>query len=202
MKVKSDNKKSINWSKYKPTMNFSNLDSFLKTWLGAWTILIICWVGAYYVWDYDGLLSVILWVISGIFLTSRKDDIGEKIGFSIFLTLLVMWIATADMITVKDKVTTTIVKYEKIEYIDSTEKIIIHAKEPINKVIVVDSMSSEQYYTVKGKQDLNVSILYEPASDWYDYKNGEIGEHQYNYVIKDGVVDWKSRRFEKDEKWF
>ena len=202
MKVKSDNKKQINWKKYTPTIDLSSIDYFLKTWLGALTFFTICIIVGYYVWDYSGMLSFMFWVVGIFFITYRKDYLAEKIGFSIFIILLIIWAGTVNMFSINSKSKSTIVKYDNIEYIDSKEKIVIHAQEPINKVIVIDSISAEQYYTIKGKQDLNVSIFYKPQADYYDYKKDIVSEHLYHYVIKDGDLDWKSREIEKKEKWF
>ena len=202
MKIKSDNKNKINWCKYKPTMDFRSLDDFLKTWIGVLSFFVICCILAIFVWEYNALHTFLIVMFGSTIVFMRKDFLGEKLAMSTFVILITMWLATANMIALEDKKVSTIVKYDKIEYTDSTEKVIIHATEPIKKVIVLDTLSTEQYYTIKGKQDLNVSILYSPSSDFYDYKKGVVSEYRYNYLIKDDGIDWKSRLIEKDEKWF
>lgn len=206
MKIKSDekkNKKPINWNgvKWKPSSGWS-VDGFLQTTWGALLFAIICYVVGFFVWDTNALLSFIIMGIGVTFFLNRKDSFGEKIGFSVVVVLVFMIFATVDLMNNEKLNTETIVKYDKVEFIDSTEKLIIYAVEPVKQTIVINKMSTEQYFTVKNSTDLNISIVYTPKSDYYDYKAGKISEHNYKYKIAyDGKV-WESYSFEKDEKWF
>lgn len=201
MKIKSDNRKQIDWSRYKP--DFSSFDNFINTWLGASTMFVLCWVASYFVWDYSIVVSFIFFGFANAFLFAKKDNIPEKIVLAIIIGLVFSWMASANILTHNNQIKETNVKYDKIEYIDSTEKMIVHITEPIKKVLVISDLKSEAYFTVKGRQDINVSILYQPNSDLYDYVDDEITDHDYYFKFKDGDLEWKSSvPVTKNEKWF
>ena len=202
MRIKSDNKKSINWNKYKPTMDFSSIGGFLQTTWGALIFAFVCYGIGFYVWETSGLIALIIMGVGVSFFLNRKDSIGDRIGMSIVIATVFVILATTNIFENKKLNTETIVKYDKIDYIDSTEKMIIYAVEPIKQTIVINKLTTETYFTVKNSKDINVSIVYTPMSDYYDYKSGKISEHDYNYKINyDGKV-WEGYSFEKDEKWF
>lgn len=104
----------------------------------------------------------------------------------------------------KDKVTS--VKYSNIEYIDSTEKIIVSGVYPINGILVLDNLSSKQYYTLRNKQDVNISIISKEYYDFFDFIE-QLDENistpsTYSYKLEIPEVSWSNKLPDSNKKLF
>jgi hypothetical protein len=94
------------------------------------------------------------------------------------------------------------VKYNKVEFIDSTEKIVIDVVEPMKRVIILPNIKTQEYFSIRSayaNNDINITITYTPESDFYDKKQGIISEHNYYYTINYGAEKYTSRNFSYDE---
>ncbi len=192
MNIKSNSKKQgpgvlkSAWSRFKETLPGYGLGMKSLVLVASITI-------AAGVWQYSGMFSVFS-VMVGLILIAQDDhnNIGvvEKSMF-IFFSIIVVFIFGSMNVYHTTPAPITI-KYSKLTFTDSTEKLIIFMTYPEVKTIN-QPLSTTEYYTLKEQQDnIEMTIGESGEYDHWDMllhkkdKAFDIEEYTYSFTIKAG----------------
>lgn len=169
------------------------------------------------VWSFSGMASLFLIVFGFILIVQDQwgnIGIGSRVLFTFFALIGTFILGIPNIYHTPDNVME--VKYSKLTFTDSTEKIIIFMTHPVKRTIN-QPLSTTEYYTLKEhRNDLNMTITESAEYDHWSMLNGrengeeamQLEEYTYAFTIKSpsGVIEnpyWlktKSRYFITKEK--
>ena len=205
MKIKSDIKpESKIWKCIKGVV--SDIVDSMQTMTFKIIISIILFFSAYVIWEYSGLLSLLLIIFDIIILfggenqtptIGEKSLIGGKSLFAIFAIIIVAILGTNNVY--KKEIRVIPVKFSKIVYTDSTEKTVIFMTEPIKKAVVVNFDASEYYMMKELDQNLTIKIIETGEFAHWDKLEGEgvIDEYKYDLVLISPDQNFTMRNWSK-----
>ena len=173
-------------------------------------------IAAYFMWDYSGMIALFFVVLGGILIVQDQwgdIGIGARLSFTLIAVVIVFWMGLSDVYFTQEK--TIKVKYSKLIFTDSTEKIIIFMTYP-EKRTVNQPLNTTQYYTLKDQEDNITMYITEKgtydhwsmldAKDNNDTSNPDVSEYSYGFTINSPAEaisndDWlksKDRKFVQD----
>ena len=185
MNIKSNSKKPS-----KVTSFFKSTWSLIKdivSGLGTskyFVFFLIMTISSYFAWDYSGMLSV--WLALMAIIIPMQRDTWEPMADHILLIIIssLVFIILSSM-NVFDKENQIInVEYSKIEFTDSTERMVVYMSKPVKRVEVVADWTSSDYYTAKSNKDSIKIWITETASfDHIDKVANDNHIEEYNYRL-------------------
>lgn len=143
-------------------------------------------VGAYYAWSYSGILTLWL-VVIGIWINVLKDNYDartEQVITVVLTTFALLILSSTNVYSIDNKEID--VNYSKLEFTDSTERMVVHMIVPHKRVEVISNWSSSDYYTAKTNKDsVKIKIIEVGEHDHLSkvFENRKVEEYTYRLVV-------------------
>jgi len=192
MNIKS-NKKSDNQTFKKILDRLQQLVPQKSIFLRAFVFLMFTFLSNY-VWSYSGIISVFIFAVGIGYLFGSDYDNESKTVFIIITSIILFGFSTMNIYSINYKPIK--VKYSKVSFTDSTEKIVFYMTYPTHDTIVL-TPSTKKYYTAReiGK-DFNLTITTKGEFDHISKLRGNNTIEKYTYTL-----NVKSGNFNLSTKW-